>query len=74
MTKLPRISGRDLVKALSKIGFVIIRIRGSHHFMEHKDGRVTVVPVHSNETIGPGLLNKILKSCEISRDDLINIL
>lgn len=42
--------------------------------MEHSDGRATVVPVHSNEIIGPGLLNKILKSCEISRDDLIDIL
>ena len=42
--------------------------------MEHEDGRATVVPVHSNETLGPGLLNKILKSCEISRDDLISIL
>lgn len=74
MTRLPRISGKDLVKALSKIGFTIIRIRASHHFMEHSDGRATVVPVHSNEIIGPGLLNKILKSCEISRDDLIDIL
>ncbi|HMQ78346.1 MAG TPA: type II toxin-antitoxin system HicA family toxin [Ignavibacteria bacterium] len=74
MTRLPRISGKDLVKALSKIGFAVIRIRGSHHFMEHEDGRATVVPVHSNETLGPGLLNKILKSCEISRDDLISIL
>lgn len=42
--------------------------------MEHKDGRATVVPVHSSETLGPGLLNKILKSCEISREDLISIL
>ncbi|HMR00701.1 MAG TPA: type II toxin-antitoxin system HicA family toxin, partial [Ignavibacteria bacterium] len=50
MTRLPRISGKDLVKALSKIGFAVIRIRGSHHFMEHEDGRATVVPVHSNET------------------------
>lgn len=73
MTRLPRISGKELVKALSKLGFEVIRIRGSHHFLQHKDGRATVIPVHSNETLGPGLLNKILKSCEITRDDLNNI-
>lgn len=74
MTRLPRISGKDLVKALSRIGFEVIRIKGSHHFLQHSDGRATVVPVHSNETLGPGLLTKILKSCEIAKDDLIDVL
>lgn len=74
MTKLPRVSGKDILKALRKEGFEIKRIRGSHHFLEHADGRATVVPVHSNEIIGPGLLSKILKSSEVSRDDLIQFL
>jgi predicted RNA binding protein YcfA (HicA-like mRNA interferase family) len=72
MTRLPRISGKDLVKTLKKIGFEVERIKGSHHFLKHSDGRSTVVPVHSNETIGPGLMNKILKDCEISREELID--
>ncbi len=55
MTKLPRVKGRQIVAALSKSGFVFERIRGSHHFLKHSDGRCTVVPVHSGEDIGPGL-------------------
>lgn len=70
MTKSPRFTGKDLIKSLKKLGFVVIRIKGSHHFLQHKDGRCTTVPVHSKETIGSGLLNRILKDCEIDYKDL----
>lgn len=70
MTKLPAPSGRDLITALGKAGFEVIRVKGSHHYVQHSDGRSTVIPVHAGETIGPGLLIKILKDCELSRDDL----
>lgn len=53
-----------------KHGFVIARIRGSHHILKHPDGRQTVVPVHGSETIGPGLLNKILKDIELGYPQL----
>lgn len=50
-----------MLAVLSRAGFVVVRVRGSHHFLRHPDGRVTVVPVHAGETLGPGLLSKILK-------------
>jgi predicted RNA binding protein YcfA (HicA-like mRNA interferase family) len=74
MSKLPRIRGRELLRALKRTGFAIIRIKGSHHFLRHEDGRCTVVPVHAGETIGPGLLNAILKDCEMTQEDLIRLL
>jgi predicted RNA binding protein YcfA (HicA-like mRNA interferase family) len=67
MSKLPRVRGRQLIAALRKAGFEVIRTRGSHHFLHHPDGRATVVPVHAGEDIGPGLLNAILRDCELSR-------
>jgi len=70
MAKSPRLSGKDLIKSLTKLGFKVIRIKGSHHFLQHKDGRCTTVPVHSKETIGPGLFNQILKDCEVELKDL----
>jgi predicted RNA binding protein YcfA (HicA-like mRNA interferase family) len=74
MTRLPRITGKRLIAALTKAGFVLIRICGSHHFLQHPEGRGTVVPVHSGEVIGPGLLNKILKDAELSRQDFESLL
>ena len=70
MPRLRRPTGNDLIRALQKAGFKAVRVRGSHHFLRHDDGRATVVPVHSGETIGPGLLSKILRDCELSADEL----
>jgi predicted RNA binding protein YcfA (HicA-like mRNA interferase family) len=57
MSRSPRITGAELIAALESSDFLVTRIRGSHHFLRHADGRTTVVPVHSGETIGPGLLH-----------------
>lgn len=59
---------------LERAGFKLLRVKGSHHFLRHADGRCTVVPVHSGETIGPGLLLKILRDCDISREGLQRLL
>lgn len=69
MARLPRLRGREVVVALRHAGFVVLRIKGSHHFMQHSDGRRTVVPVHAGETIGPGLLSKILKDVEMEPEE-----
>ncbi len=73
MTRLPRLTGRKLIAALGKAGFRTIRVKGSHHFLRHQDGRCTVVPVHRGETIGPGLTSKILRDCEFTSHDLARL-
>ena len=70
MPKLPNLKGRDVIKILSRYGFNLIRVKGSHHFLRHPDGRCTVVPVHAGELIGPGLLLKILRDTELDKNDL----
>ena len=74
MTQYPSLQGKQLVKILKKKKFRVIRVKESHNFLRHPDGRCTVVPVHSGETIGPGLLSKILRDCEITRDDLLKLI
>lgn len=72
MSTFPSVTGKRLIKTLRKFGFEVIRIKGSHHFLQHPDGRRTVVPVHRGETIGRGLFAKILRDCDISREELHN--
>lgn len=69
MTKLPSLKGKEVLAALGRAGFEVIRIKGSHHYLRHPDGRATVVPVHAGETLGPGLMSQILRDCELSRDE-----
>jgi predicted RNA binding protein YcfA (HicA-like mRNA interferase family) len=74
VTRLPRITGREVIAAFRKAGFEVARIKGSHHLLRHADGRRTVVPVHAGEIIGPGLLAAILRDCEMDRDEFIALL
>lgn len=74
MARLPRLRGLELISTLRRIGFVVVRIRGSHHFLQHPDGRTTVIPVHAGETIGIGLLNKILKDVGMTRSEFVKTL
>ena len=69
MSRLPRLTGKEVVSALAAAGFEIARVKGSHYFLRHADGRVTVVPVHAGEVIGPGLMLKILRDCEMTPEE-----
>ena len=73
MSTLPRPTGKELVRALERAGFTAERIRGSHCFLRHSDGRATVVPMRGR-TLGLGLLRKILADCSIEPEQLANLL
>lgn len=70
MSQFQSITGNELIKALAKAGFSVARIKGSHHRLEHPDGRKTTVRVHGKETLGPGILLKILRDLDLIREDL----
>ena len=74
MTRLPRLTGAELIAALAKAGFEVVRVRGSHHFLRHADGRSTVIPAHSGEVLGPGITSKILRDCDLLADALRELL
>lgn len=74
MTRVPRLTGREVIAVLKKAGFEVVRVKGSHHRLRHPDGRVTVVPVHAGETIGPGLMASILRDVELTREDFLSLL
>jgi predicted RNA binding protein YcfA (HicA-like mRNA interferase family) len=65
---------KKIIKVLSKLGFEVVRKRGSHVILKHADGRLTVVPVHAGEEIGSGLLNKIIKDAGLSKEEFIKLL
>jgi len=57
MTASRALTGRQLLAALSRLGFRALRVRGSHHY-------------HSGETIGRGLLAKILRDAEVKWNEI----
>ena len=75
MTRLPRVSGRDVIRALERAGFVIDRSSGSHHVLVHPDDpeRRTIVPF-GRKTMKLGTLRNILRQARISVDDFTSLL
>lgn len=70
MGKLPAITPKKLIKILEQKGFVLKRVKGSHHFYFHSDlKKITVVPMH-NKDLPKGTLMAILKQSGIEPEDL----
>ncbi len=74
-SRLPVISGRELVRALERLGFQQVRQRGSHislRGMTQEGERHTVVPLHP--TLAKGTLSDILRQTGIDRERLREVL
>jgi predicted RNA binding protein YcfA (HicA-like mRNA interferase family) len=75
MSKLPSLTARKVVRALTRAGFVEDRQRGSHLIMIHPETKPrTVVPVHPGRTIKESLLRAIVRDANLSVDQFIGLL
>ncbi len=75
MPKLPLVSGKELVAALKKAGFVEVRQKGSHVSLQkitHDTTYKTVVPLHRE--LAKGTLLDILHQTGLSREGLLELL
>ena len=70
MPKLPNLTPQKIIAILESQGFVLDRIKGSHHIFFHPETkRRVIVPVHRND-LPVGTLVEILKQAGIDRDKL----
>lgn len=71
MAFLPMLTAREVIRALERAGFQIQRQTGSHARLKHADGRIVTVPIHAGQDIGRGLLRKILRDADLSREEFV---
>ncbi len=72
MPKLRRVSGREAIRALERLGFERARQRGSHIVLKKQTQQGTVgcvVPLHSELAIGT--LRGILKQAGVTPDEFV---
>jgi len=65
---------RDLQKVAKKLGFRMVRQKGSHARWKHPDGRATTIPIHGDSEIGSWLFYEILKQLGITEEDFRKLL
>lgn len=71
MPKLPHVSGAQAVKALERLGFVVVRQSGSHIILR-KGSSGCVVPNHKE--IKVGTLAGVLRQAGVSADEFLRVL
>lgn len=72
---LPAVSGREMIRALRRAGFLVLRQKGSHVSLEKRTAAGywrTIVPLHRE--IRPGTLSDILNQSGLSKEDLAGLL
>lgn len=76
MPKLPVVSGKEIIKALSKLGFKHKRTRGSHAILNKQDkekGKITI-PIPLHKELAKGTLKNIMKQAKITLQELLDLL
>jgi predicted RNA binding protein YcfA (HicA-like mRNA interferase family) len=75
MSKLPRVSARELIAALRRDGWTTVRQSGGHMQLKHhaKPGKVTV-PIHGSQTLPVDLVSAVLKQAGLTADELRDLL
>jgi len=74
MPKLPRLTAREIIVVLERIGFALTRQSGSHQIYKNSDGKRVTVPYHASKIVHPKVLKSILRDADLSPEDLEKLL
>ena len=66
MTRLPIVDFKAMEKVLLRLGFEVVRQKGSHVFYRHPDGRTTTLPRHPGRDLARPLVREILREIELT--------
>lgn len=74
MPKLPVVSGREVVKALSKAGYSLDHQTGSHMILRHKEAPHRRLTIPNHKEIAKGTLRAIIKDSGLTTEQFIDLL
>jgi len=68
---LKQVSGKDLSRASQKKGWILARVKGSHHVFTKTDHQERIViPIHGNRPLKIGLLRSQMKIADLSENEI----
>ena len=70
MTKLPRLTARQIISVLERVGFSPARQSGSHLIYKNAAGKRVTVPFHGAKTLHPKVLRSILRDADLTVEQL----
>jgi predicted RNA binding protein YcfA (HicA-like mRNA interferase family) len=74
--KIPRITGKQVEKAILRAGWYLHHSRGSHFYYRHPEhpGKQITIPIHVGEIIPQKTLKSILEQADLASDEFMKLL
>lgn len=74
--KLPVVNGKRVIQVLTKAGFLVDRIVGSHHVLVYPGDptRTVTVPVHAGRDLKPGTVRSIIRQAGFTVEEFADVL
>lgn len=74
MSKLPVVSGKDLIKAFAKIGYEVDHQKGSHIILRQINTPFRRLTIPNHKEIAKGTLKAIIRESGLTVDELVNMI
>lgn len=74
MPRIKPLPHQKIIRVLEKIGFKIVRRKGSHVIMMNEKGTRIVIPIHPGRDVKPGLVRAIIKEAGLKRKEFLKLL
>jgi predicted RNA binding protein YcfA (HicA-like mRNA interferase family) len=73
--QLPTLKPREVIRALERAGFLLLRVKGSHHYFQHPDRPelLVCVPVHAGDLKRP-VLRSILRQADLTVEAFLDLI
>lgn len=72
--KLPVVSGREVIKLLTRIGFQVVGKKGSHVRLKKRNGKTFIVVVPDHSELAKGTLRSIIRRADLSVEEFVRLL
>ncbi len=68
--ELPKITSKEIIAVLKKVGFILSRQSGSHKIYKNAAGKRVTIPFHAGKILHPKILKSILTDADIGIEKL----
>jgi len=74
VTRLPRVSGKEVVKALKKVGYEIDHQTGSHIILRHSNPPHRRITVPDHKELAKGTLRALIRQVGLTVEEFLDLL
>ena len=68
------VSGREVIKLLTRIGFQVVGKKGSHVRLKKRNGKTFIVVVPDHSELAKGTLRSIIRRADLSVEEFVRLL